>query len=133
MDELGTFTLTLREPTGEAPPSMLRIQTADQATEQEEAGGEDDTTLRDAADAAQAEREAWLGGWCACHHPTTPPRSTRAAGPAVTDSSASAEPGLAGTSGRAARSSPACSALARPTTGRTSASWNWVRVAAWSG
>ena len=66
MDELGTFTLTLGEARGEAPPPMLRIQTADQATEQEEAGGEEDTTLRDAADAAQAEREAWLGGWCAC-------------------------------------------------------------------
>ena len=63
MDELGTFTLTLPDQTRETPPPMLRIQTADQATEQEEAGGEEDTTLRDAADAAQAEREAWLGGW----------------------------------------------------------------------
>ena len=79
MDDLGVFTLTLPgeeqaelQGVDDAPP-MLRILTSDQATEDEErqaeaaeeqGGGDDgDTALRDAADAAQQEREAWLGGW----------------------------------------------------------------------
>jgi len=70
MDDLGVFTLTLppsddgpddATPDDDAPP-MLRILTSDQATEDEEQA-DADTVLRDAADAAQQEREAWLGGW----------------------------------------------------------------------
>ena len=70
MDDLGVFTLTLppsddgpddSTPDDDAPP-MLRILTSDQATEDEEQA-DADTVLRDAADAAQQEREAWLGGW----------------------------------------------------------------------
>ena len=41
---------------------MLYISTSDQAIESEE-GSDGDTVLRNAADTAQQEREAWLGGW----------------------------------------------------------------------
>ena len=65
MDDLGVFTLTLPdEPTTSGDtPRMPSILTSDQAIEHEEQASDADTVLRDAADAAQQEREPWLGGW----------------------------------------------------------------------